>query len=432
MKKGLLYGINALSDLNEIDINIGATLGELELPMMKADIDDIPEEVIFEMIEADAELREALSKLNVLEDQLTAAEESIGKLEHIKTTIKGFGISRSMMTVIDPEGELSDAGIIPAYESLCNTPEKDSHEATVVIEGIDTALEGIFSSISSFFEKISVGIGKFYSAILNAFAIREIILVNLHPKINNKNIDEEKLASKKARCIGSYGIKRMLTVSDFIATASDIKGTIRIINKISAEISKIHPDDEKDDTLESAINVAEVKFAARLKPLISLPADDEFTKYKSDMRVEGKDYHLVEYRAGLRIRIEDKRVIDVSMGKTHNLKRTDKFRQLVWNIKSINDAIQSSIDLLIRIRNSKGSLNELVAQHKRLSVETNQILKDKFGKNKYAIGYAKTGITFQKKILGYQRTMIQAQLRLAQKIAGNMILVAKLALKAKV
>jgi len=110
------------------------------------------------------DITEEEDEIEQKKEDIEEAEASIETLMNIHSMIEKHGLSKSMMMMADPNNELSEAGIVPSYESLSNTPTKDktSSETTDALVGrINAGLESIVASVEFLFNLVLGSFIKF-------------------------------------------------------------------------------------------------------------------------------------------------------------------------------------------------------------------------------------------------------------------------------
>lgn len=473
-------------------MKILSALEALEPATGQKTVPEVPmDDLLMDVYESECAITTAIEELDELDSIVTDAEASIEELEHIKASIEQFGISKSMMVMADATGELPAAGIVPDYESLSDVPTgtpaveaveardaieavegveaveakdaveaceavpaieaafgveaKDAIEAIAAqpaveavegvkaiaaqpaieavegvdavydaetiaaIEGITGTLEGIFGKIAGFFSKIGASVSNFFKTMMRGFKSYEAALKGLIAKIDGITVDTEKLAGLKAKVYSADDVKKMATAYGVITKGTDIKNTIAALESISTAVNTLTA--ENNDKLSAAMNAAESKIAGKLSALAG-----------------NED---VVAASGIKVMASEGKISSVSIGKI-TIKRTGgTMSDHGWSEGSIKDGINGTISTIQDAIKMGADLEMLAKEYKTLGADAKKNIKSVLKGEKSSIKLANSAIALQKRLIGYQRAICQAELRMVQAMAGGMLVAGKAVLKAK-
>jgi hypothetical protein len=209
---------------------------------------EVLEVALLEVIESDADAMEACQVVADMEATEAGVDESIQRLGEIKAAIEEFGISKSMMSIADPQGELVSAGIVVDYSELSDVPVKDSVSESA-INSITGTIKNAWKKLVEFFKKMGKAVVEMFRKIFSVFKSYEKALVELIKKIEKADIDETKLAKLKMKYfsksdISDYELSIGL-IKDVVdkATSADFASDLKMkAGDDSATIIKGHKD----------------------------------------------------------------------------------------------------------------------------------------------------------------------------------------------
>jgi predicted metal-dependent hydrolase len=201
-----------------------AILSALESMSDVVQSDDATSEVLevalLEVIESDADAMEACQVVADMEATEAGVDESIQRLGEIKAAIEEFGISKSMMTIADPQGELVSAGIVVDYSELSDVPVKDSVSESA-INSITGTIKNAWKKLVEFFKKMGKAVVEMFRKVFRVFKSYEKALVELIKKIEKADIDETKLAKLKIKYYSKSDLTDFTTASGLIKDVVD-------------------------------------------------------------------------------------------------------------------------------------------------------------------------------------------------------------------
>ncbi len=152
-------------------------LSALERIESKSDVvtGGVTAEMIFEVFEANQDIELKLSALENLQMILNKGDDAVERLEGIRDAILANGICKSMMYAADPKGELTAAGIVPAYEGLEDAPVKDEN-ADKVVADIEGVIAAAWTDLKETVKSISNRFLDFVTAAVRGFKSHRILL----------------------------------------------------------------------------------------------------------------------------------------------------------------------------------------------------------------------------------------------------------------
>ena len=181
---------------------------------------EVLEVALLEVIESDADAMEACQVVADMEATEAGVDESIQRLGEIKAAIEEFGISKSMMTIADPQGELVSAGIVVDYSELSDVPVKDSVSESA-INSITGTIKNAWKKLVEFFKKMGKAVVEMFRKVFRVFKSYEKALVELIKKIEKADIDETKLAKLKIKYYSKSDLTDFTTASGLIKDVVD-------------------------------------------------------------------------------------------------------------------------------------------------------------------------------------------------------------------
>jgi predicted metal-dependent hydrolase len=181
---------------------------------------EVLEVALLEVIESDADAMEACQVVADMEATEAGVDESIQRLGEIKAAIEEFGISKSMMSIADPQGELVSAGIVVDYSELSDVPVKDSVSESA-INSITGTIKNAWKKLVEFFKKMGKAVVEMFRKVFRVFKSYEKALVELIKKIEKADIDETKLAKLKIKYYSKSDLTDFTTASGLIKDVVD-------------------------------------------------------------------------------------------------------------------------------------------------------------------------------------------------------------------
>jgi hypothetical protein len=248
-----------------------AILSALESMSDVVQSDDATSEVLevalLEVIESDADAMEACQVVADMEATEAGVDESIQRLGEIKAAIEEFGISKSMMTIADPQGELVSAGIVVDYSELSDVPVKDSVSESA-INSITGTIKNAWKKLVEFFKKMGKAVVEMFRKVFRVFVMLYKTTISLTIVIRGGKINGDKLAKMKMSHLSKsdYDVYKKArnsvnSVVDKITSTSFTSDLKMEVDTDSATIIKDHKDilDQYKAALKEIIDNDDVK-----------------------------------------------------------------------------------------------------------------------------------------------------------------------------
>jgi regulator of replication initiation timing len=228
------------------------------------------------------ENEEAVAAEEAYEEAVAAEErvtDSINTLEHIKNMIEKHGISRPMMEMADPIGELAEAGIVPAYENLEDTPVHDSN-ATAAIEGLGETMRKAWDKIVAFMKDLWKRLKGLFDKVVGVFKKQDVVIKALLKKMKDVDIDGDKADKVKVK---------ILKGTDFSDVTKVVSALITIIGTVENRVTN---NTNVKDGKEPVFDRADFFDSINEDKILKVESDD----HKKDFDGTEKTYYTFAFK----------------------------------------------------------------------------------------------------------------------------------------
>lgn len=215
---------------------------------------------------AEFEFSEAMEGMTQFMHSADAQFKAFEQIELFGDIIEEHGISKSLVMLMDPQGELAATNPeVPAFESLDEVPGKGP-EAEVYLKGVKDTLKSWWETIKKWFMKMVDWVKNMFGKLVQLFQKRETILKKLDEQVSGKTLDSKKAKDKEFKLPSKKAMDNLI---------GKLKGLLDKAGKVS-DMSK--GDDEFFKNLSKDLAVVGLKWDASSKSLENKPYDFETTK----------------------------------------------------------------------------------------------------------------------------------------------------------
>ncbi len=374
--------LGALEDLDEaVDVETE------EQPTPPDDLDS----TLLTVMDDESEFDESSDDVtDGVDSVLDKVDSSIEQLETLRDALVKHGISRSMMEVADPQGELVADGICPSYEGLSDVAVHDT-QADAAIEGISDTLNSIWKRLSDFFGVIGTKLAKFAEKTKQLFMSYSKALAAVEKKMDVASVDAEKFAAKKIKCYGKV---------DFGSAVKVVDKIMRVVSAGSLEKAAEELENDLKNPNMTADQVGNImkKVGAILKPLGS---DDVKTFAGIDIKLEGAEFSSI---GSVKVTSGPKRDTIGGLGwKPADVPKIMNQAQAVVNNYTVS---VKHIETIVRLcKNAATALK-------------NQAMKSRSASGEQKAAY-KAVVMGTRKVILANRTIVMAELQCSKMIAST-------------
>jgi len=351
----------------------------------EGEVVETPEEVV-ELMEDVEEAEAADDELEVEEEKEEAGEASIETLLHIHNMISTHGISKPMMEMADPTGELAEAGIVPASEGLENVPVKNG-DAVTALEGLGEQLKKAWDAMIAFLKKMAAVVVGWFNKFLQMFLSYEKVLAGLHKKFAAmKGFDSTKAKEVKvtvAPILKDHGAKATLAIKKAVAVVDSLK---------TADL-----DPSKDNS-------------AAASAIMKAVADVDFTAMGFKASFENNTVSLSSAKG------EGESVALAASGYN--------------SPGSVASSIKAILDTLVSIKKVKGVADELEKGYKKVASEAEKKVREVNKKDSAELKAFNENLKNGKNILKNVQTTAKAAVIAAKRLSAGIVSIANAATKA--
>lgn len=304
MKKSLLIGA-----LEELDEMIPQEVNE----------DDNLDTMMLAIMEEVSDIKEDIDEIDDMGSTLNEVDASVERLEGIVAAIGKYGISTSMMFAVDPNKELVNAGICPAYEQLSDIPVHDEN-AQLAVNGITMALEGIFDKIKSFFKHIGLKLKDISIKQEKASAQYLGVLQMIQAKLKDiHSVNENNLAEHSIRAFTKDQFTHVLKADRALFDIVKSTAFAQSVTELENILKQKSPNFEK---LRESVDKAHKVFK-------TLENNRDITAV-----------------FGIRLIYENNRIVRIERTKISVIDERTEFKNLGWKSGEVITAVEQAIKLL--------------------------------------------------------------------------------------
>jgi hypothetical protein len=381
-------------------------LGALESMKAKLEEDDVKsddteiEAAMIALMEAEQEVDANNTEIMELDNVVGEAEEAIGRLEGIRDAILEYGISKSMMKAVDPQGELCAAGIVASYEELEDTPVKDAN-AEAAVEGLVDRLKDMWRGLISILETIWNKLKSWGAALIGMIRSAHVVLDQLMKKVNSTAIDESALDQLEAK----------------VYTRRDFDEVNQAVNAVF------------NPTVDSKFETAFGTFHAALE---------------SDKKIQDIDHRFYACMIAREIFtskvcdaigvIYQKNMIfsDTIQETTPKLNRSNqKISAAGYTLSTLKACMHDALTTINYLNNADKTVSAAMKKSQTLIKDIEKQVKEADNYDNAELTRRKDLIIGMKVIIGTQRTMLRLAVKSAMLVVKNGIALGKVALKAE-
>ena len=157
-------------------------------------------ELLFNIIDDETAINEMNAEITSIEVAEERFDIAFEQLKALHKSISEFGISKSVILAVDPDGYLEKNGLIPSYESLNDLPTKDEN-AEIALESLSDIFKKYWNKVIKITKETWKKMKGMLSRIENMLNAYQIVIAKNKEAIKNKKFNDDKVKEKKIKVI---------------------------------------------------------------------------------------------------------------------------------------------------------------------------------------------------------------------------------------